>query len=40
MRSLMTFAQASLARNLAGVERIEVVPVLYPRCTTRPPRSA
>jgi hypothetical protein len=30
VRSVMTFAQASLARNLAGVERIEVVPVLYP----------
>jgi len=30
VRSAMTFTQASLAKNLAGVERIEVVPMLYP----------
>ena len=30
VRSAMTFAQATLARNLAGVERIEVVPMVYP----------
>ena len=30
VRSTMTFAQASFARNLPGVERIEVVPEVYP----------
>ncbi len=30
VRTRLTFGQASLARNLPGVERIEVVPVLYP----------
>jgi hypothetical protein len=30
VRSTGTFAQASLARQLAGVERIEVIPLLYP----------
>lgn len=30
VRSTGTFAQAALARQLAGVERIEVVPLLYP----------
>ena len=30
VRSTGTFAQASLARSLPGVERIEVVPLLYP----------
>jgi hypothetical protein len=30
LRSTMTFAQASLANQLPGVERIEVVPLVYP----------
>ena len=30
VRTLGTFAQATLARNLPGVERIEVVPILHP----------
>ncbi len=30
VRSTATLGQATLARNLAGVERIEVIPVLYP----------
>ena len=31
VRSTATFAQASLARDLPGVERIEVVPIAYPQ---------